>query len=159
MSPDTPNMEISSPLRTLALFSLAFDLAIAVLILLTVAFPYWGLDSNRQGYFIYVPPQAYLAALAGLIAILLIVTGGLIGLFASVSRRQRVWALTFLAGLILTVQGPILIGLELHDSSTLQLSQAQVNLSVAASLVGFVLVPILSLVYAKWGIATSREAH
>ncbi len=158
MSHDTPNSEISSPLRTLAWLSLAFDVATAVLFLLYIAFPYWGRDPHAR-YFIYIPPQLYAMALAGLTTILLNITGGLVGLFASLPRRQYIWALTFLVGFLLVIQGPILIGLTLHDSSTLSLSLTQVNLSIAASIVGLVLLPILSLVYAKWGISASREAH
>jgi hypothetical protein len=152
-----PKPEISSPLRTLAFLSLAFDLATGVLLWLTVAFPSWGIDSQFVPLF-YIPPQAYAMALAGLIAMLLTATTGLAGLVVSLSRRQRMWSLVFLVGFLVAIQGPILIGLQLHDSSTLQLSQAQETLSTAASVVAFILLSLLSLVYAQRRIPTSREA-
>lgn len=74
-------------------------------VLLTVAFPNFGIPASFNG-FLYIPPQAYLAALLAPVTLGFAIATVTSGLAHSTQSRQRGWAAVFVLLLVLLVLGP-----------------------------------------------------
>jgi hypothetical protein len=74
-------------------------------VLLTVAFPNFGVPASFNG-FLYIPPQAYLASLLAPVTLGFAIATGTGGLAHSTQSRQREWAVVFVLLLVLLVLGP-----------------------------------------------------
>lgn len=104
----------ASHLRIVAVSAMIAYALAAGCVALTFAAPRFGMDPNRVNY-LYVPPQAYLAAVCALLGIGMSVWTSLLGTLSSARRRSFIWCLIFAALLALCVVRPVLLGLQLRN--------------------------------------------
>jgi hypothetical protein len=140
---------IATDMRGLAKVALVLCAVSAALVALTIGFPTLGAQQGTGLFFIYVPPQALLAAFM----LLLTEFGSLVldatAAVASIRYGRWAWAPLFVVLLAITLAGPVATVMKLHDSSSMPLDDGQLLTVIIVSCVALLLVPILAIVLAN----------
>jgi hypothetical protein len=99
------NVSNRRTLRTLAIATLVTFGGASLCLLLTFAFPTFGLPKDYEG-FIYLPPQIYLFAFLALLSLLLAFITSFYGFRLSRHMRHAGWTGGFVVLIVLLLSGP-----------------------------------------------------
>lgn len=134
-------------IRRSAAWALVLYALTAALVALTYAFPLLGAPQGE--FFIYLPPQAYLALVTGGIVVLLDLYVAVRAMAAGFARRGGIWPLAFLFLLVAALCGPALTCVQLGNSRVLSLSPDATASLLLVAAAGLLLIPLLALQYAR----------
>lgn len=136
---------------------IAYGVAI-VCIVLTYRFPRFGMGPT-QVYFIYFPPQLFVAAVMCATALLFSLAGGIICTIDGRLSGRPLWSDCFLVAVAVCLAVPLLLAMQIHYPPLVSVSPSlTVVLGIAAG-AAYLALPGLVLVYAHRSRPASAPPH
>lgn len=132
--------------------------AALVSIVLTFLFPDLGMDPTVS-YFLYLPPQAFVAAMMLIAAMLLGMAGGIICAIDGRLSSRRWWSDGLLLAVAVGLLMPLLLAMQVHYPPLVSLSTSlEVVLYVAAGAT-YLALPVMALVYLRGSSHSASLRH